>query len=95
VAETPPRTKSQAHRIGDVPCPGCNPDGAPLDTIPAAVNCAWCWDEAIKAHRRFVKLTRWIEWQAEHGVGEEPPTSPESRGALTPIPPTDPDPDPK
>jgi hypothetical protein len=42
-----------------------------------------------------VKLTRWLEWQDDHGIGEEPPTSPESRGALTPIPPTDPDPDPK
>ena len=77
-----------------MPCPGCNPAGANADSIPAAIPCAWCWDEKEKAHRRFVKLTRWLEWQRDHGVGEEePPTSPESRGALTPIPPTDPDPD--
>jgi hypothetical protein len=95
VAEIP-KTRSAAYRIGDVPCPQCNPDGKNADKIPAELPCAWCWDEAIKIYRRFVKLTRYLEWAKEHGKeDEEIPTSPESRAALTPVPPTDPDPNAK
>lgn len=90
------RTKSAAHRIGDVPCPGCNPKGEPSDQIPD-IPCAWCWDDAEKIHRRFVKLTTYLKWREEHpGVDDdEIPTSPESRSALTPVPETDPDPNAK
>lgn len=92
-----PKTKSAAHRIGDVPCPSCNPKELAYDAIPASLPCAWCWDDGQKIHRRFVKLTQYMRWLEQHpgAADREPPTSPESRSALTPVPPTDPDPNAK
>jgi len=93
-----PKTRSAAYRIGDVPCPSCNREEKNTSEIPVSIPCAWCWDDALRVHRRFVKLTRFLEWQREHPGeidDEEIPTSPESRGALTPVPPTDPDPNAK
>ena len=90
-------TKSAAHRIGLVPCPGCNTAGLPAEQI--AVACAWCWNEKIREHTRFVPVDKAIEWATAHGVDiHDIPTPAEMRGALAPTepptasPPTDPSP---
>lgn len=95
MSQKPWSTKSAAHRIGLVPCPSCNPAG--LEAAKITVACAWCWNEKILEHTRFIPVDKAIEWGNAHGVDvHDLPTPAEHRGALAPTdpaPPTDPTPD--
>lgn len=74
-------TKSQAHRIGLVPCPSCNPEGKKIEDIMIA--CAWCWNGKIGEHTRFIPVDKAIEWATAHGLdASDVPTPAEVRSAI-------------
>jgi hypothetical protein len=76
-----PKTKSAAHRIGLVPCPACNVSGLPTAAI--TIPCAWCYNDTLKTHTRFITVDKAIEYATTHGMDpHDVPTPVESREAL-------------